>query len=215
MLYGNTGLHLMRKFINQCGVLSVAALCAALLGGCGTQAKLMPVAQPQPQLLRWQVNEIAQSGVSGTPTMVVAVPDGKDWRWLWTDALGMPLARKMLHDGKWQKDGLLPTNKAALPLFNALAALALDANARQRVFPSLKIMPVAEGDQEVTLAIVQPKKGARPDVYPQFSYACLPTEQAALQHIKHDVVDLPQCSNDDAMLRIHRTQARYQIRILD
>ncbi|MBV7433617.1 hypothetical protein KRX19_01155 [Cardiobacteriaceae bacterium TAE3-ERU3] len=203
----------MRRPINPRGILSAAILAAVLLGGCAIQPKLRPSAQPTPQLLRWQVNEVTPDGAPGAPTMVVAAPDGGDWRWLWTDALGMPLARKMLHDGTWQKDGLLPANKAALPLFNALAALSLDGQARQQVFPALQILPSSEDAEAVTFVLVAQKGSAQEEVYPQFSYDCSSGDQEQQPPKNVDKVDWQQCS--DATLNLYPMQSRYQIRILD
>lgn len=203
----------MLKSINQAGILLAAILAAVLLGGCAIQPKLMPSAQPAPQLLRWQVNEVMPSGALGAPTMVIAGPDGGDWRWLWTDALGMPLARKVLHDGTWQKDGLLPANKVALPLFNALAALALDEQVRQQVFPALKVLPSAEDDEAVTFALVKQKNNAQEEAYPQFSYDCSSGNQEQLPLKNMDKVESKSCG--DAMLSLYSVQSRYQIRILD
>lgn len=203
----------MLKSINQPGMLLTAILATVLLGGCAIQPKLLPSAQPSPQLLRWQVDEMMPSGASGAPTMVVAVPDGRDWRWLWTDALGMPLAREVLRDGTWQKDGLLPANKAALPLFNALAALALDEQARRQVFPALQIQPSAEDAEVVTFVLVRQKNTAQEKAYPQFSYDCSSGDQEQSPLNGMDKVEPQLCG--DAMLDLYSVQSRYQIRILD
>lgn len=169
-----------------------AVLC---LSGCASAPLLQPKAQPQPQLSRWQVNSVDDKEALGAPTLVVAVPDGTDWRWLWTDALGMPLAREVLHEGKWRADGLLPPNKMARPLFNALMVLSLDEAARERVFPSLRMM--ADNDEvSATLRSLR-----------QFVLHCP-------RHMR-TVADETNCARQGTMsLILFPSQSRYRIRKL-
>ena len=200
----------MRSLARQFRILCRVALASVLLVGCGAQPLLQPAAQPSPQFLRLQVNNVTDDGVLGSPTLVVAIPDGEDWRWLWTDTLGMPLARETLHDGSWQADGLLPPNRVAQPLFNALAVLALDEMSREKVFPDLALISDSTNDDEVTFALMDHKQQA----YPQFSFACQPTGQPRSQHKAPDSLDDSACNNDKMMLNIYSIRSHYQLRKL-
>lgn len=103
---------------------------------------------------QWQVNR------NGAPTLVVAVPEQGDWRWLWTDALGLPIARQTLRNGEWQSDGLLAPNRDAIPLFTAL--MWLGSTNPQADFPE------AQASDTTPLIVQQDGKTA-------FTYDCAPS----------------------------------------
>lgn len=86
-----------------------------------------------PQAMQWRVDK------NGTPTLVVAVAEQDNWRWIWTDALGLPIARQTLHRGEWLADGLLPPNQEALALFTALMWLGSHETVRQEAFPTASL----------------------------------------------------------------------------
>ncbi len=72
--------------------------------------------------LRYQVETVDLTPV--TQGMILAIPEGAQWRWLWLDSFGMPVARMNLVNGQWQNDGFAPPNAQAQALFSALAYLA-------------------------------------------------------------------------------------------
>ncbi len=52
--------------------------------------------------------------------LLVIQQEGAALRWSLLNPLGVPLARQLLLDGRWQADGLLPPNAEARELFAAL-----------------------------------------------------------------------------------------------
>lgn len=52
--------------------------------------------------------------------ILIVQQEGPALRWSLLDPLGVPLARQLLLDGRWQADGLLPPNPQARELFAAL-----------------------------------------------------------------------------------------------
>ena len=52
--------------------------------------------------------------------LLVIQQEGAALRWSLFNPLGVPLARQLLLDGRWQADGLLPPNAEARALFAAL-----------------------------------------------------------------------------------------------
>ncbi|SUO97215.1 Uncharacterised protein [Suttonella ornithocola] len=106
--------------------------CLLLITACASKNNLLlPIVAPTAHEARWQIEQ------AETPSLVVAVPEGKNWRWVWTDALGIPIARQTLVNQKWEEDGLLPPNATAKALFTALMILDMSKEERGKVFPNL------------------------------------------------------------------------------
>lgn len=93
-------------------------LMALLLVGCASQAPL-PSEQPHLQL-PLQLHIQQHSGEHRQDQMLVLQQEGQALRWTLLSPMGMPLARQLLVDGRWQADGLLPPNPQARELFAAL-----------------------------------------------------------------------------------------------
>lgn len=127
------------KRSHRCCSLPAVLLAAAALAAC-TANFPQPVQQPADiAASRWQVNR-------PDPSLVVIAPaaDGSV-RYLWTDALGLPLARQKLAAGRWQDDGLLPPNSAARPLFTALTLLGMPDSRRKMLYPNTVLVQQSDG----------------------------------------------------------------------
>ncbi|UPQ83291.1 DUF3261 domain-containing protein [Pseudomonas knackmussii] len=97
---------------------SLALLSLALmLVAC---AQRMPLPSDTPRLsLPMQLH--IQHDQDGTRDWLLVIQqEGRALRWSLLDPLGIPLARQLLLDGRWQADGLLPPNPQARELFAAL-----------------------------------------------------------------------------------------------
>ena len=53
----------------------------------------------------------------------LADAQGTYWRWVQTDAFGVPLARQRIDSRGWRNDGFVPPNRRASQLFAAMLAL--------------------------------------------------------------------------------------------
>ncbi len=90
----------------------------ALLTACAQQAPL-PSTMPS---LAWPLQLHVQREQAGQiqDWLLVVQEEGPALRWSLLDPLGIPLARQLLSDSRWQNDGLLPPNPQARELFAAL-----------------------------------------------------------------------------------------------
>ena len=89
-----------------------------MLGACAQQ---LPLPAHTPQLaLPMQLHIQRQSADQTRDWLLVIQQEGAALRWSLLDPLGVPLARQLLRDGRWQADGLLPPNPEARELFAAL-----------------------------------------------------------------------------------------------
>lgn len=105
---------------------AVLITCLLLLGACASQAPL-PASVPHLQL-PMQLHIQRQQADQRQDWLLVIQRENGGLRWSLMDPLGIPLARQLLIDGKWQADGLLPPNAEARELFAALLfALTPDA----------------------------------------------------------------------------------------
>lgn len=89
-----------------------------LLGACAQQ---QPLPSQTPRLsLPMQLHIQRHEPAATDDWLLVIQQEGKALRWSLFNPLGMPLARQLLLDGRWQADGLLPPNAEARVLFAAL-----------------------------------------------------------------------------------------------
>lgn len=92
--------------------------CLLLLSACASQA---PLPEKIPALnLPLQLHVQRSEGNQRQDWLLVIQREGTALRWSMMDPLGIPQARQLLIDGKWQADGLLPPNPEARELFAAL-----------------------------------------------------------------------------------------------
>ncbi|GFM80839.1 lipoprotein [Pseudomonas cichorii] len=89
-----------------------------LLGGCASQAPL-PAAMPELQL-PMQLHIQREQADQRQDWLLIIQHEQAGLRWSLMDPLGIPQARQLLIQGKWQADGLLPPNPEARELFAAL-----------------------------------------------------------------------------------------------
>ncbi|MBX8535302.1 hypothetical protein K5D33_11270 [Pseudomonas cichorii] len=89
-----------------------------LLGGCASQAPL-PAAMP-PLQLPMQLHIQREQADQRQDWLLIIQRENAGLRWSLMDPLGIPQARQLLIQGKWQADGLLPPNPEARELFAAL-----------------------------------------------------------------------------------------------
>lgn len=89
-----------------------------LLSGCASQ---LPLPSEQPRLqLPMQLHIQQRSSEASHDQLLVIQQEHQALRWTLLTPLGVPLARQLLIDGRWQADGLLPPNAQARELFAAL-----------------------------------------------------------------------------------------------
>ncbi|WP_407294764.1 hypothetical protein [Stutzerimonas zhaodongensis] len=89
-----------------------------LLGAC---AHRQPLPDQTPQLsLPMQLHVERHEKDATDDWLLVIQQEGSGLRWSLFNPLGVPLARQLLLDGRWQADGLLPPNAEARALFAAL-----------------------------------------------------------------------------------------------
>ena len=104
--------------MNVCRIWFWLLLLAVLLGGC---AQRLPLPSEQPQLpLPLQLHIQERDDSRTQDRLLVIQQEGPALRWSLLSPLGVPLARQLLVDGRWQADGLLPPNAQARELFAAL-----------------------------------------------------------------------------------------------
>lgn len=89
----------------------------ALLSGCTH----LPLPKQTPTLaLPLQLHIQREQADQRQDWLLVIQQQDAALRWSLMDPLGIPLARQLLHDGRWHADGLLPPNPEARELFAAL-----------------------------------------------------------------------------------------------
>lgn len=89
-----------------------------LLSGCASQ---LPLPSEQPRLqLPLQLHIQARNASGSHDQLLVIQQEQQALRWTLLTPLGVPVARQLLNDGRWQADGLLPPNAQARELFAAL-----------------------------------------------------------------------------------------------
>ncbi len=89
-----------------------------LLAGCVSQTPL-PTSAVTLQL-PMQLHIERRQADQRQDWMLIIQREPAGLRWSMMDPLGIPQARQLLIDGKWQADGLLPPNPEARELFAAL-----------------------------------------------------------------------------------------------
>lgn len=111
--------------------IALLSLLCCLLSACSSLPwSVLPTQTPVVQTVRWQVK--------GTePSLVLIAPFQSGIRFLWSDVLGVPIARQSLQENRWHEDGLLPPNAMARPLFTALLLLQLSDEERRWVYPQV------------------------------------------------------------------------------
>lgn len=89
-----------------------------LLGACAQQ---QPLPSQMPRLSLPVQLHVERHGQGETDHWLLVIQqEGAALRWSMLNPLGVPLARQLLLDGRWQADGLLPPNAEARTLFAAL-----------------------------------------------------------------------------------------------
>lgn len=126
--------------MRRCGLLLMAWLLLSGLTACSTK---LPLPTPTPLLqdvelplqlhLRYQAAELQRDAI------VVIQREASGLRFSLFDALGVPLARQILKDGRWYADGLLPPNPQARQWFAGLLfGLTADEHLLQQ-YPSARL----------------------------------------------------------------------------
>lgn len=105
---------------------AIVAMAGILLAACAAPP-ILPVRAPGHEYAqalalprRVLVTEIANGNTGQDAILVAQQEDAGILRWSLFDALGLPLARQVLQDGRWRNDGLLPPNARARALFAGL-----------------------------------------------------------------------------------------------
>lgn len=107
-----------------------------LLGGCTSQSPL-PGNPPEMQLPK-QLHIVRNQAGQRQDWLLVIQREANGLRWSMMDPLGIPLARQLLIEGRWQNDGLLPPNPEARELFAGLMfAMSSDVEMAAR-YPSAR-----------------------------------------------------------------------------
>lgn len=107
-----------------------------LLGGCTSQSPL-PGNPPEMQLPK-QLHIVRNQAEQRQDWLLVIQREANGLRWSMMDPLGIPLARQLLIEGRWQNDGLLPPNPEARELFAGLMfAMSSDVEMAAR-YPSAR-----------------------------------------------------------------------------
>jgi len=107
-----------------------------LLGACAQQ---QPLPSQTPRLsLPMQLH--VQRHAQGAPAdwLLVIQQEDAALRWSLFSPLGVPLARQLLLDGRWQADGLLPPNAEARTLFAALLFALSPAEQLDELYPRMR-----------------------------------------------------------------------------
>ncbi|MHA6492225.1 DUF3261 domain-containing protein [Pseudomonas borbori] len=91
-----------------------------LLAACSTHTPLPAVPPPFVAQLPVALQIERQQASTTQAWWLVVQGEGQTLRWSLFDPLGVPLARQLLRDGRWQNEGLLPPNGEARELFAAL-----------------------------------------------------------------------------------------------
>lgn len=112
-------------------------LLTVLLSGC---AQRLPLPSEQPRLpLPLQLHIQERDGSRTQDRLLVIQQEGPALRWSLLSPLGVPLARQLLVDGRWQADGLLPPNAQARELFAALLFALTPADQLDRLYAAQEL----------------------------------------------------------------------------
>lgn len=112
-------------------------LLTVLLSGC---AQRLPLPSEQPGLpLPLQLHIQERDGSRIQDRLLVIQQEGAALRWSLLSPLGVPLARQLLVDGRWQADGLLPPNAQARELFAALLFALTPADQLDRLYAAQEL----------------------------------------------------------------------------
>lgn len=118
------------------------ALSAFVLGAClllTACASAPPVPEPLPPLqLPMQLHVQREQAGERQDWLLVIQREDQRLRWSLLDLLGIPQARQLLEQGRWQADGLLPPNPAARELFAALLFALTPQPQLQRLYPAAR-----------------------------------------------------------------------------
>jgi|GEM_PF-230223 len=113
-------------------------LLVAMLSGC---AQRLPLPSEQPRLqLPMQLHIQARDGTHSEDRLLVIQQEGHALRWTLLNPLGMPLARQLLEEGRWQADGLLPPNAHARELFAALLFALTPTEQLSSLYPAHELL---------------------------------------------------------------------------
>ncbi|WEZ89010.1 hypothetical protein P3R38_01645 [Pseudomonas sp. NyZ480] len=115
--------------------LLLIAFCA-LLGACSARPPL-PAHLPTLDLPQQLHVRREQAGQQQDWLLVIQREDGH-LRWSLLDLLGIPQARQLLEDQRWQADGLLPPNPAARELFAAVLFALTPGEQLQALYPGAR-----------------------------------------------------------------------------
>lgn len=113
------------------------AMMVAVLSGC---AQRLPLPSEPPRLqLPLQLHIQAHDGTRTQDQLLVIQQEGPALRWSLLSPLGMPVARQLLSDGRWQADGLLPPSAQARELFAALLFALTPADQLTRLYATQEL----------------------------------------------------------------------------
>lgn len=111
-------------------------LAGLLLSACAARPPLP--SQLPPLMLPMQLHVQREQADERQDWLLVIQREDSTLRWSLLDLLGIPQARQLLDQQRWQADGLLPPNPAARELFAAvLFALTPEADL-QRLYPQAR-----------------------------------------------------------------------------
>lgn len=129
--------------------------CLFLCSACTVFSGSLPIAQELPILddvQMWQVREIDQN--INSLLLIQPLENGR-LRWLHSDILGAPIARKILDQNGWHNDGFLPPTKQSESLFTAILSIILEEKGQfHHAYPHLKRQNVGD----CTVYLEQTKK---------------------------------------------------------
>lgn len=89
-----------------------------LITACSSSLKVLELPQVKTDS-RFFV--ITQQFPRSEKSLLVIEVQSRQWRWVQTDPLGVPIARLVLSKAGWQNDGFVMPNKQAKQLFSAIA----------------------------------------------------------------------------------------------
>lgn len=122
-------------------LISALAACSSRLPLPVQAPALQSVQLPLQLHLRYQRTDLERDAI------VVIQREATGLRFSMFDAMGVPLARQILRDGRWYADGLLAPNSQARQWFAGLLFALTDAEHLQQQYPSARWSP-----QQRTLA---------------------------------------------------------------
>lgn len=156
-----------------------------LLGAC---AQPMPLPTQAPQLaLPMQLHIQRHEHGETRDWLLVIQQEGEALRWSLLDPLGVPLARQLLLDGRWQADGLLPPSAEARELFAALLFALSPADQLSDLYADTPWMQQQDrrsltGDASAWHVRYQENGRFELDVGPTLTYGVAPIATAGAHH---------------------------------